>query len=113
MPDQTLTESEVAALLSCISLIDSVKPGSVHALTRFSAVAGAGPALDLIEASGTAGLLLPLVTALRQEMGEESRVAKEVAEVASDVQRQLVEIRASLRLGPLTATAKLEMGNSS
>ena len=112
MPDQTLTESEVATLLSCTSLINSVSPGSIHALTRFSAVAGVGPALEIIEASGTTGLLLPLVTALRQEMGEETHVAKEVDEVASDVRRVLARLRANVQLKSPVATSKRGVGNS-
>ena len=99
MSEQTLTESEVTTLLSCISLLDSVNQGSIEALSRFSAVAGVGQALQLIEASGTTGLLFPLVTALQQEMGEETHVAKEVDEVASDVRRRLVELRAGCPIG--------------
>ena len=112
MPEQTLTESEVTTLLSCISLLDSVTPGSIEALTRFSAVAGVGQALQLIEASGTTGLLFPLVTALHQETGEETHVAKEVDEVASDVRRHLVELRADVQFEPLTATAQVDVANS-
>ena len=112
MPDQTLTESEVATLLSCTSLLNDLMPGIIDALARFSAVAGAGPTLELIEASGTTGLLLPLVTALRQEMGEETHVAKEVAEVASDVRRVLARLRADVQPESPAATAKREVGNS-
>ena len=112
IPEQTLTESEITTLLTCISLLESVKPVGIEALTRFSAVSGVRQMLQLIERSGTTGLLLPLVTALRQEMGEETHVAKEVDEVASDVRRHLVEVRASVRLGSLSATAEVEVGNS-
>ena len=112
MPEQVLTESEVTTLLSCISLLDSVNQGSIEALSRFSAVAGVDQALQLIEASGTTGLLFPLVTALQQEMGEETHVAKEVDEVASDVRRHLVELRAGVRFEPPTATAQVNVANS-
>ena len=112
MPDQTLTESQVATLLSCIAQLKSVSSGSIDALVRFSAVSGAGPALELIEASGTTGLMLPLVTALRQEMGEETHVAKEVAEVALDVQRVLARLRANVRPESPLAAAKQGVGNS-
>lgn len=112
MPDQTLTESETATLLSCVAQLKSVSSGIIDALARFCAVSGAGPALELIKASGTTGLLLPLVTALQQEMGEETHVAKEVAEVASDVRRALARLRADLQLGSPVATAKREVGNS-
>ena len=112
MPDQTLTESEVATLLSCMAQLKGVDPGSINALVRFSAVAGASPALELIEASGTTELLLPLVTALRQEMGEETHIAKEVAEIASDVQRNLARLRANVQPGSRVAALRREVSNS-
>ena len=53
-----------------------------------------GPAQlrELIVTSQAAGLLLPLTTALERELGLESRVAKEVEEVAKDIQQDL-EVR--------------------
>ena len=53
-----------------------------------------GPAQlrELIVTSQAAGLLLPLTTALERELGLESRVAKEVEEVAKDIQQEL-EVR--------------------
>ena len=48
---------------------------------------------DLIQASPSADLLLPLTTALEMELGVEPRVAKEVEEVAEDIRRDLAERR--------------------
>lgn len=57
-------------------------------------------------------MLLPLVTALRQEMGEETHVAREVAEVASDVRGVIARLRADVQPGSPVANAKREIGNS-
>ena len=48
---------------------------------------------DLIKASSAADLLLPMTTALEKELGLESRVAKEVEEVAEDIRRDWEEHR--------------------
>ena len=48
---------------------------------------------DLIEASPSASLLLPLTTALQQELGLEPRVAREVTEVAQDIRRDLAKLK--------------------
>lgn len=91
--NQTLSDREALILLSCISQLDGVSPSSIEALTRFIATAGPARALDLIKASGTSELLLPLETALLQELGQETNVAVEVDEVAKDVRVKLEEIK--------------------
>ncbi len=48
---------------------------------------------ELIQGSPAASLLLPLTTALEQELGFTPRVAQEVDEVAQDIRRELKEIR--------------------
>ena len=57
----------------------------MRALLQFTVRAGAYRALEIIEASPAHALLLPLVTALRQGIGQATRVAREVDEVAEDV----------------------------
>ena len=54
-----------------------------------------GPARmrELIQASPSANLLLPLTTALERELGLEPRVAREVEEVAQDIRRELAKLR--------------------
>ena len=54
-----------------------------------------GPARmnELIQGSPAMSLLLPLTTALEQELGLTPRVAQEVNEVAQDIRRELKEIR--------------------
>ena len=51
----------------------------------FSIEIGSERMVELIQASPSANLLLPLTTALEQELGREPRVAREVAEVAEDI----------------------------
>ena len=55
--------------------------------------------LELIQESGPSGVLYPLVTALRQEMGEETQAPKEVDEVASDIRYRLAMLRPGLQFG--------------
>ena len=47
----------------------------------------------MIQVSPAANLLLPLTTALEQEMGLTPRVAREVEEVAEDIRRRLATLR--------------------
>ena len=50
---------------------------------------------DVIQGSAAADLLLPLTTALEQEMGLAPRVAREVEEVAQDIRRELATLKDS------------------
>ena len=63
------------------------------ALMDFSVALGPQRMCELIEASPSPHLLLPLKTALERELGLEPRVAREVDEVAQDVQRTLAELK--------------------
>ncbi len=65
----------------------------IDTLIDFAARFGAKPALDLIEASPMASRLTPLVTALQQELGQNPRVAIEVAEVAKDIRADIAQRR--------------------
>ena len=60
---------------------------------QFSIDLGAEALIEIIQASPSAKLLLPLTTALEQELGRKPRVAQEVAEVALDIQRDLLKLR--------------------
>ena len=59
---------------------------------------GQARTLKLIEESPAADLLLPLVTALQQELGRETHVAKEVNEVAADIREKMKQISAAIGL---------------
>ena len=65
------------------------------ALMDFSVALGPQRMRELIQASRSANLLLPLTTALERELGLEPRVAREVEEVARDIQQKLAELKAN------------------
>lgn len=65
----------------------------LDALMAFSIRFGPGPVLALLEASPSAERLYPLVIALRQELGLETKVAKEVEDVAGDSREELARLR--------------------
>ena len=90
-------ESELGAMLAILPGFEVLPPMSLEALMAFSIRFGARPVLSLIEASPSVNRLYPLVTALRQELGIETKVAKEVEDVASDIREDLARLR---QLGP-------------
>ena len=69
---------------------------AINQLVLFGARIGVDQVLASIERSPSADLLLPLSTALAQELGRNPRVSKEVAEVARDLRDDIAEVRASL-----------------
>ena len=100
----TMSESEVSTLLKCIAQENGLDIGTIDALLQFTVRVGVNRALEIIQASPAVPLLLPLVTALQQELDQATHVAREVDEVARDVRRELVQITVSLEEGILTAT---------
>ena len=89
------------AVLSTLPAIDCLPDSAVRALAVFSVHLGPACVLDLIQRSPAADLLLPLVTALQQEVGLKPRVAREVDEVAQDIRKELAKFRT---LVPLSNT---------
>ena len=69
---------------------------AINQLVLFGARLGVDQVLASIERSPSANLLLPLSTALAQELGRNPRVSKEVAEVARDLRDEIAKVRASL-----------------
>ena len=59
----------------------------------FSVEFGPARLRELIEASPSSNLLLPLTTALERDLGLQPRVAREVEEVAQDIRRDLAKLR--------------------
>ena len=102
-----LTENDFSLLLSCLAKEGELRPGFIQALTQLSVIFGVARALEFIQASPAAGLLLPLITALQQEQGQETHVAKEVHEVAKDVRRDLAGISFDILLREATGSAEL------
>ena len=90
----TISLTEFSWLLQSLAKHGSVLPGTSEALTPLVAALEPSQALGLLQASPAAHLLLPLITALQQELGQTPQVAKEVAEVANDVRARLAEARA-------------------
>ena len=87
---EPLTEGEFSLLLLCLAKSDELLPDFIEVLPQFVARVGPGRALELVQASPAAPLLLPLVTALQQELGQATHVAREVHEVARDIRLDLV-----------------------
>ena len=92
--DRSACERDVEAVLALPELRSILKDG-VMALIDFSVSLGPERMHELIQASPAADLLLPLTTALERELGREPRVAREVDEVARDIQERLATLRAS------------------
>ena len=109
----TIGESEAATLLKCVAQKNELDVGTMRALLQFSVRVGAKRALGIIQASPAVPLLQPLVTALRQELGEATHVAREVDEVAGDVRRELVQISVDVPEGTFTVPVPLEVTNPS
>ncbi|MDE2903858.1 MAG: AAA family ATPase [Chloroflexota bacterium] len=91
---RTIKDSEFSLLLQCLAEEGSLLPGSINSMLPFIASVEPTIALDAIRKSPAAHLLTPLITALKQELGQSPQVAKEVAEVASDLRRELAKARA-------------------
>ena len=91
---QTVSEEEFVLILRFLSDEDGPLLDVTEALIPFVASVEPIKALALIESSPSQHLLLPLITALQQELGQTPPVAKEVAEVARDVRAKLAEARA-------------------
>ena len=92
--DMAAYEREVAAILAVLPDMDG-PPGEVlDALKMTSLVLGPERMREFIIASPAAGLLLPLTTALERDLGIESRVAREVKEVADDIREDFRKLKA-------------------
>ena len=91
--DLSASERDIAAILTILPDLDSLPKESLDALMEFSIEIGPERMVELIQASPSANLLLPLTTALEQELGHEPRVALEVAEVAEDIRKDLARLR--------------------
>ena len=95
---KTIADSDFSLLLDCLSREGELRPGLIQGLTILAVTSGQARTLKLIQASPAADVLLPLVTALQQELGQETHVAKEVDEVASDVRSNMMKLSASIGL---------------
>ncbi len=93
MGDPSGCEQDIEALLALLPELGSLQREDLDALMEFSVELGPTRMNELIQESPAASLLLPLTTALEQELGLTPRLAQEVDEVAQDIRRELKEIR--------------------
>ena len=91
--DPSGSEQDIEAMLTILPELDSLPEDGLDALMAFSIDLGPARMRELIQASPSADLLLPLTTALEWEMGLEPRVAREVEEVAEDIRRDLAKLK--------------------
>ena len=91
--DRTAGEQEVAATLAIFPDLSTPQWAILNGLKEVSLALGPRRMRELIVASPSAELLLPLTTALECELGTEPRVAREVAEVAEDIRRDFRKLR--------------------
>ena len=106
LTDKTACERDLKAILSTLPTIDSLPDSAIRALVLFSVHLGPSRTLGLIQGSPAAELLLPLVTALEQEVGHKPRVAREVDEVAQDIRKELAKIRTPVPLPTRVTTIR-------
>ncbi len=95
--DRAACERDVEAVLALLPELRPIPREAIMALLEFSVALGPERMRELIEASPSLSrdLLLPLKTALERELGLEPRVAREVEEVARDIQERLAELKAN------------------
>ena len=86
-------EQDIEALLALLPELGSLPRELLVALMAFSIELGPARMRELIQGSPAAPLLLPLTTALEQELGLNPRVAREVDEVAQDIRKELDDLR--------------------
>ena len=103
--DPSAREQDIEAVLTILPEIGSLPKESLDALGFFSAALGPERMCELIKASPSAELLLPLTTALEWELGLQPRVAREVEEVALDIRRDLATTREAVAAGSVGETA--------
>ena len=84
---------DIDTALTILSELDSLPREVLDGLSWLAVELGPAQLRELILESPTSKLLIPLTTALERELGLETRVAKEVEEVAEDLQRDLEERR--------------------
>ena len=81
-------EKYIQVVLENLPKLDSLPKKAIRALSELAFSLGPLQMRDLIQASSSANLLLPLTTAIELELGLESRVPKEVEEIAEDVREE-------------------------
>ena len=91
--DQTIKDDEFSLLLNCLAEGTRISKRTIQAIVYFIVRSNLARALEMMQTSPVAQLLLPLITTLQQELGQTTHVAKEVDEVAADIRRELMKLR--------------------
>ena len=91
--DRSGCEQDIRAILEILPELDPLPREVVETLVDFSIELEPERMRELIAGSRSATLLQPLLVALEQELGIESRVAREVKEVARDIREALARRR--------------------
>ena len=91
--DRSACARDVEEVLALLPEISPPPRYGIDALMFFSVALGVERMCELVKASPSASLLLPLTTALEMELGVEPRVAQEVKEVAEDIRRDLAKFK--------------------
>ena len=86
-------EGDFQTVLKTLLQLDNTPPMVIQTLMLASITFGAATVRDWILTSPAADHLLPLTTALEQELGLETRVAQEVEEVAQDIRQDIGQLR--------------------
>ena len=112
---RALDESEVITLLSNPQFFAGHPTDAwcLQMVLVFSASVDPSEALELIEGSPAADRMMPLIVALRNEVGEESIVAHEVHQVARDVNDALATFRKMMESGQGIRLMGIEASNRS
>ena len=96
-PEEALAASEEVLRrfggTGALNRLDHAAKALTNTLMKISVGLGPELARDMVQASPAADLLLPLTTALEQEMGLAPRVAREVEEVAEDIRQRLATMK--------------------
>ena len=104
--DPSACEQDIEVILAILPEVGSLPRESLDALVFFSAALGPERMCEIIKASPSAELLLPLTAALEWELGLQSRVAREVEEVALDIRRDVAKAREAVAAGSSGETAE-------
>ena len=91
--DATICQEDIQKVLAMLPELKIPPPDVIDMLMLATIKLGTAPVRERILASPAADLLLPLTTALDQEIGLQTHVAQEVDEVAQDIRRDLQKLR--------------------
>ena len=91
--DATICQEDIQKILAMLPELKIPPSTVIDMLLLVSIKLGAAPVREWILASPAADSLLPLTTALDQDIGLQTHVAQEVNEVAQDIRRDLHKLR--------------------